>query len=160
MGLRDRFTLRALIAVAVQGVAAVAVLAYGFSLLGAKMTAPSLLVLGAYGALAWLTLRYPWDWTGLEPRQPLGRIWGYFEPGVVYGMTVGLAYYVLRAVIWPAKAKGERVAEELSDALGRALASESTVAWAEDTYGRLLVTPLDIVAVLLFLGLTWFLMPR
>jgi len=89
--LRDRFTLRALVAAGAATLAFVLLTLYGAVVLGTRVALPTLAFMPFWACLVALFLIMPWEWGGVEPRQPLGRWWGYWEGWVVWASLLGWA---------------------------------------------------------------------
>jgi len=166
MALIDRYELRALVAVAVQILLFLGVLTYGLipPSLGTRLFWPTLAMLPIWGGLVWLTLHRPWDWGGLEPRNPLGRMWGYWEPGVVFGGTFGIARMHGR-LLGDAKEYAARLQPSKDDLAGLLFLDAKGEAWANDTLGALILNgPLRgevaVGGAALVLLIVWFLLPR
>ena len=166
MALIDRYGLRALVAAGVQILVFLGVLAYGLASpsLGTRLFWPTVALLPIWSGLVWLTLYRPWDWGGLEPRRPLGRMWGYWEPGVVFGSTFGIARMHGR-MLGDAKAYAASMRAPRDDLLTHSFLTGKAEAWANDTLGALILNGpmLGWVAVggaALVLAIAWFLLPR
>ena len=167
MDLRDRYYLRQLIAVGVQLFVLLWVFVYGLwsPSLGAKVFWPTVAMLPIWGVAAWLTLHRPWDWGGLEGRKPLHRMWGYWEPGVVYGGTYGLGR-LHGGMLSGAKAYDAEMSRPLGmdDAMDWMLRRDEVAAWNDDTLGMLIISDLSgwisLGGCAFVLALMWFLLPR
>ncbi len=164
-GLRDRYTARALVAVAVQIALFVAAVVYGLwsPTLGARVVWPTVAMLPAWAGMAWVTLTRPWDWGGLEPRLPLHRAWGYWEGGVVYGCALGIGW-THADLFHEAKEWAQELHRQPIDALSLVLhTADKTEAWDADTFGYLILSGspygwLFVGGALLLFAMAWFLL--
>ena len=135
--LRDRFTLRALVVAAVGLLALLLVMVHGLALLGTRSLVPTLAYLVPWVGVMVLVLFVPWEWGGVEPREPLARWWGYWEGWLVGGAVLNVARMhddALRAV------DELRTKLQLPDALSSLrIEPEQLRALRADTWGAELV---------------------
>lgn len=166
LALIDRYERRALYMAGFQLALLVYLIGYGLvsPSLGWRLLVPSLVMAAAFGALIWLTLHRPWDFSRQDDKDYafINSNWVLWDPGLIVALSVCVAK-VHRSMLESAKERTQEVADAAADPLAVALGLVDE-AWAADTYGLLFLNGPDAVITigipLAAFALLWFFLPR
>ncbi len=162
----DRYERRALYMAGFQLALFVFLMGYGLvsPSMGWRLLVPALVMAGAFGALIWLTLHRPWDFSREEGKDYslLNSTWILWDPGLIVALSLWVTH-VYRGMLESAKERTQQVAADAADRLTVALGRVDEE-WAADTYGMLLLNGPEALIMIGFplaaFALLWFFLPR